>query len=300
MFRKVIGTGILSTAPHNGKVAHRWGLGVQYEQVFWHRWRVQMRLKVIACEVLMREICYCTALSLHTIDLEFTEKDSHDQVELLRNEVQEKIDATGEGEYDAILLGYGLCGNGTVGLKARHTPLVIPRAHDCCTLFLGSRLKFEELFSGSPSQPFSSLGYMERGDSYVRNSTLKQTLGLDRTYEDYVAQYGEENAKFIMETLHPTFLLENHGEKVVYIEIPETAQADASRRFREKAEADGKEFVKVDGQIGLIRNLLNGNWNNGDYLLIPPGHVLEGVYDWQEICRATSSKETNDEDPDSQ
>ena len=258
-----------------------------------------MRFRVIACEVLMREICYCTALSPHTIDLEFTKKDSHDQVDLLRSEVQEKIDATPQGEYDAILLGYGLCGNGTVGLQAHHTPLVIPRAHDCCTLFLGSRLKFTELFADNPSQPFSSLGYMERGEGYFRNSTLSRTLGFDRTYEDYVAQYGEENATFIMETLHPSFLLENHGEKVVYIEIPETTQTDASERFRAKAEADGKEFVQVPGEIGLICNLLNGNWNDEDYLQILPGHKLEGVYDWDEICRATLTKETSDEDQDS-
>ncbi len=259
-----------------------------------------MRLKVIACEVLMREICYCTALSPHTIDLEFTKKDSHNQVDLLRSEVQANIDAIPEGEYEAILLGYGLCGNGTVGIEAHHTPLVIPRAHDCCTLFLGSRLRFKELFSDNPSQPFSSLGYMERGDGYIRNSTLGQTLGLDRTYEDYAAQYGEENAKFIMETLHPTFLLENHGEKIVYIEIPETAQQDANQRFREKAEADGKEFIEVFGRIGLLCNLLNGNWNNEEYLQVPPGHRIEGVYDWDEICRATPTKETNDEDLDSE
>lgn len=259
-----------------------------------------MRLKVIACEVLMREICYCTALSPHTIDLEFTKKDSHDQVELLHSEVQAKIDATPEGEYDAILLGYGLCGNGTVGIKAHHTPLVIPRAHDCCTLLLGSRRKFEELFSNNPSQPFSSLGYMERGDSYVRNSTLGRTLGLDRTYEDYAAQYGEENAKFIMETLHPAFRMENHGGDVVYIEIPETAQRGASQRFREKAEADGKTFIEVPGQIGLICNLLSGNWNNEDYLQILPGQIIEGVYDWDEICRATPTKGINDENLDTE
>ena len=238
-----------------------------------------MRLKVIACDVLMREICYCIARSPHTIDLEFTKKDGHDQVDVLRQEIQGKIDAAAEGEYDAILLGYGLCGNGTVGLKARHTPLVIPRAHDCCTLFLGSKQRFEELFADNPSQPFSSPGYMERGDGTVRSSTLRQTLGLNRTFEDYAAQYGEENAKYIIDTLFPTFRLENHEERVVFIEIPETAQQGAAQRLWEQTVADGKDFLEVAGQIDLICDLLMGNWNADDYLQVPPGHTIEGVYD---------------------
>ena len=36
-----------------------------------------------------------------------------------------------------ILLGYGLCGNGLDGLSARHTRLVLPRAHDCIGLLMG-------------------------------------------------------------------------------------------------------------------------------------------------------------------
>ena len=90
-----------------------------------------MRLKVIACEVLTREFCLCAASSPHVVDLEFTQKDAHENSAALRGLIQEKIDGASEGQYDAILLGYGLCGNGTVGLVARSTQLVLPRAHDC-------------------------------------------------------------------------------------------------------------------------------------------------------------------------
>ena len=52
-----------------------------------------MRLKVMACEVFTREICYCVAQSPHVIDLEFTPKDAHDKPERLRTLIQERIDA---------------------------------------------------------------------------------------------------------------------------------------------------------------------------------------------------------------
>ncbi|MEZ4559788.1 MAG: DUF1638 domain-containing protein [Caldilineaceae bacterium] len=38
-----------------------------------------------------------------------------------------------------ILLAYGLCGTATADLVARHTPIIMPKAHDCITLYLGLR-----------------------------------------------------------------------------------------------------------------------------------------------------------------
>ena len=54
----------------------------------------------------------------------------------------------------------------------------------------------------------------------------------------------------------------------------------------------------MEGQLSLIRNLLDGNWGD-DYLVVPPGHKIEGVYDWQEICRSIPSEEEEHEAPDS-
>ncbi|MFI5369626.1 MAG: DUF1638 domain-containing protein, partial [Spirochaetia bacterium] len=120
-----------------------------------------MVLKLIACEVFYREVCLCVATSPHRVDLEFTEKNAHERSDFLRSLVQSKIDTAESGSvaYDAILLGFGLCGNGVLGAAAKKTPLVLPRAHDCCTLFLGSRRAFKEHFSDNPSLPFSSVGY---------------------------------------------------------------------------------------------------------------------------------------------
>ena len=107
-----------------------------------------MRLKVIACNVFTREVCLCIARSPHVIDVEFTELGEHINCAQLREAIQERIDATdlSAKNYEAVALAYGLCGNSIVGLTARQTPLVIPRAHDCCTILLGSKQKFQEHF----------------------------------------------------------------------------------------------------------------------------------------------------------
>lgn len=249
----------------------------------------KMRLKLISCEVFARELSYSAAVSPHVVDIEFTEKAAHDRSAFLRDLIQSKIDAAEDGDvkYDAIILGFGLCGNSTAGVRTRRLPLVVPRAHDCCTLFLGSKEAFREHFSENPSTPFSSAGYLERGDGddYLRESTMSDTLGLNRTYEEYVEMYGEENAEFIMATLNPPEL-EEKNNRVVFIDVPQLSHLGYAEQCRRLAEAEGKEFVLIRGDIRLFLKLTAGEWDDEDFLVLEPGEPIEPCYDWDRIIRA--------------
>lgn len=245
-----------------------------------------MHLKIIACNVFQREVCLCAAQSPHVIDLEFTELGEHVHSDTLRGKLQARIDAAEAAAktYDAIVLLFGICGNATIGLEARKTRLVIPRAHDCCTVLLGSRDKFKEHFGDKPSTPFGSAGYLERGDYYMRMENGEATLHFGDAFAAYVEQYGEENARYIWETMHPQ---EKVGDKrAVFIDIPETSHLGYADQFKARAEADGREFVRLQGSLTLIRDLLNGTWRQSEVLEVPPGHKVAGVYDWDEIIRA--------------
>lgn len=243
-----------------------------------------MHLKMISCEVFAREANYCAALSPHVIDIEYTEKDAHDHSPTLRQTIQDKIDATEASEtaYEAILLGFGLCGNSIVGLQSRSLRLVVPRAHDCCTICLGSRLRFKEEFEGNPSTPFSSAGYLERGGSYMRESTLNETLGKDSVYEQYVEKYGEENARYIMETMH----VETDDNRLVYIDVPEFSHLGYAELCRKQAEADGRDFSLLKGDLRLIRMLTTGEWNDDELLIVEPGRAIQSAYDWDRVVSA--------------
>jgi hypothetical protein len=238
------------------------------------------RLMLIGCDVFMRELCLLIAKSPHIFDVEFTEKDSHNHSDTLRNIIQEKIDQSREKHYDAVLLAYGLCGNATVGLEARDTPLVIPRAHDCCTLFLGSREKFQEHFQDNPSQPFSSPGYMERSDTMIHDGIGSQDMESDPVYLEYVEKFGEDNARYVYETMYGNRA--NHS-KLVYIEIPETGNPEIAARCRRRAEEMELEFVSLEGSLSLLQNLIDGEWNEEDFLIVKPGYRVRGIYDWSEI-----------------
>lgn len=249
-----------------------------------------MNLKVIACEVFFREVCRAAARSPNTLDLEFTAKDAHNESDQLRQQIQKHIDGA-KDKYDAILLCYGLCGSGTVGLRARASPLVIPRAHDCCTIFLGSRLKYKQYFADNPSRPYSSLGYMERGSGYINDTNLNRLFGLDKTLREHIDLYGEDNASYIRKHLHEKLVLSSQADQIVYIEIPENKHLGWSARFKARAAKDGKEFIKLRGSGRLIQNLIDGSWDAAEYLYVPPRHTIEGVYDWDEICRAVKTTE---------
>ena len=83
--------------------------------------------------------------------------------EQMQARVQEAVDAVDTEAYDAILLGYGLCNNGLVGITAKDIPLVLPRAHDCITLFLGDRKRYSTYFIDHPGTYFKTSGWIERG-----------------------------------------------------------------------------------------------------------------------------------------
>jgi hypothetical protein len=239
------------------------------------------RFKMISCEVFARESRYCASLSPHVIDIEFTEKDAHDHSPTLRKQIQQRIGAVTESDvaYDAVLLGYGLCGNSIVGLTASAIPLVVPRAHDCCAICLGSRKRFEKEFRDNPSTPFSSSGYLERGGAYMRELSLEGVGGGDDAYQKYVEQYGEENARYIMEAM----TVARKDDRLVYIDIPEFAHLGYAEQCRKRAEADGREFVLLPGDIRLIRMLTAGEWPDAEFQIVQPGQTIASAYDWDRI-----------------
>ena len=245
----------------------------------------RLRLKLIACNVFQREACLCLVDTPHLVDVEFLELGEHARSGVLREKLQARIaDAdAAPTPYDAILLLYGLCGNATAGLRAGRTPLVLLRAHDCATILLGSKAAFKTHFGDNPSRPFGSVGYLERGDYFLRAADGNTALIVgDNAYAAYVEQYGEEDAKFIWESMHP----KSADDSAVFIDIPETAALGAAETFRHKAEAEGKRFVPLTGNLRLIRNLIHGRWDAADYLTVQPGETIAGVYDWDEIVRA--------------
>lgn len=249
-----------------------------------------MYFKVIACNVLTREIGWCAARCLNTLDIVFFPKDEHNAPSRLRQTLQQEIDRAAEGQtrYDAILLAYGLCGNATVGLTARDCPLVIPRAHDCTTLFLGSRERFREHFMDNPSQPWTSLGYAERGDTLISDGNARAFDMDNLSFAELAERYGEENARYLVSAMS----VGQESDNLPFLDVPETRIRELADRLMRCITESGKTVVTLPGNIGLIEGLLSGNWLEEHYLVVHPGESIEGVYDYEQIITAAEKSDS--------
>ncbi len=241
-----------------------------------------MNLRLIACNIFQREACHCLVDTPHVVDPEFIQLGMHEQPERLRQVIQARIDAAdAEAAYDAIILLFGLCGNATVGVHSARSLIVVPRAHDCATLLLGSREAFRTHFSANPSQCFGSCGYRERGYTYATKRPESGLLEQSEEYRGYVCNYGEENARFIWDTMHPP----EQNTRSFFIETPQTAALGHAARSRAEAAQSGQEFVLLPGDIRLIRHAICGEWAEDDFLILQPGETLQGAYDWETVIR---------------
>lgn len=247
-----------------------------------------MYYKVLACNVLTREIGWCAARCLNTLDIVFFAKDEHNAPSRLRETLQGEIDraASGAMQYDAILLAYGLCGNATVGLTARDCPLVIPRAHDCTTLFLGSKEKFKEHFGENPSQPWTSLGYSERGDTLISDGNARVFGEGHTSFAELVETYGEENAQYILAAMSAG----QESDELPLLNVPETCIQPLMDRLKKRITDSGKIVSPVEGGIGLVEGLLAGNWPEDRFLIVPPGEHIQGVYDYDGVITASGGR----------
>lgn len=240
--------------------------------------------KLLACDVFTREIGYCMARTPHAIFPVFNPKGEHNHSDRLRALLQSQIDGAAKEDhaYDAILMAYGLCGNSTLGLEARGVPLVVPRAHDCTALFLGSGAAFKEHFADNPSQRWASVGYSEHGGSVISDLDTGEWLMADQATRDLVELYGEENAKYILASMHN----EHESDFIYYIDIPETRVDHMVEEIHEQAAASNLTVRRIEGSLRLIDALLAGDWNDAEFLVVPPGHRVGAVYDYDEVIRA--------------
>jgi len=237
-----------------------------------------MRLYAIACDVLARPLYLCAARSPHVVDLRLFERGLHDEPKTLRERLQDGIDAA-PANADAVVLGYGLCGGAAAGIVARDRPVVLPRAHDCITLFLGARERYLEEH-GKVATYWYVADQLERRDGH-RTSAGGLAIGSDTdaqmeaTRAEYVAKYGEDNADYLMEILGGW---RSQYGRAAFVALGVADESAPETAARDEAERRGWAFERIEGSLVLLRRLLDGDWDD-DFLVLQPGEQLAMSWD---------------------
>ena len=211
------------------------------------------RRHLIACEVFKDEF---EAVSPPDLPRSYLPQGLHRTPGKMPAAIQEIVDGVDPGA-EAILLGYGLCSNGVVGVASRVAPLVLPRVHDCIALLLGSRERYEAAVAACPGTYYITPGW-----------ALYGTTSLTCYKNEYLPKYGEETARYIA-----TELLKNY-ERVALIDHG-VGDMDAARAHaREMAEVFNLSYMEIPGSLDYVGRLIQGPWDNDDFVVVQPNTVI--------------------------
>ena len=204
---------------------------------------------------------------------EFLEAGLHSDPGELRRQLQAAVDrASDAGKYDRVVILYGLCGRGVVGLQAGAIPLVLPKVHDCISLFLGSDAAYREQFSKCPGTYYISAGWFEtkvqpRGEA---KETPRGPLP-PPDFERFREQYGEDNAHAIVAFLGSW---KRNYKRAVFIDTgcgePEKYESYA----RAMAAEFGWRYECLPGNRDLVEKMLLARQGSKEILWVPPGHTV--------------------------
>ncbi|MEN6581764.1 MAG: DUF1638 domain-containing protein [Armatimonadota bacterium] len=234
-----------------------------------------MKYKVVACGVFEPYLKYLADECPHEIDLRALDAGLHSRPNDLRLLAQAEIDeASRTGGYDAVILFYGLCGRGTANLISRDIPVVIPRAHDCITLFLGSQEAYLRQFNKNPGTFYHTLGWVEKKinpknreaaelyTNYIRDGWDKHP-----DFKSLEEKFGTENAEHIV-----TFMerWRQHYTRAAYIDMGFPGEDELIDFTRQMASIFEWNHEVIPGDPDLMRRILAGEWGDDRVFVLPP------------------------------
>jgi hypothetical protein len=178
----------------------------------------------------------------------------HINTKKLRETLQEAIDKV-SGEYETVILGYGLCSQALVGIQANGCRLVVPLVDDCISIFLGSRAAYMHQCSAEPGTYYLTKGWIEVGDTPFSEYA--------RTVERFGKELAEQIYKLMMGNYRRLALI-NTGQY----------ELEKYREYtRRTAEQFGLRFEEIEGSTALIKKMVLGPWDE-EFVVLEPGQTF--------------------------
>ncbi|MEW6738820.1 MAG: DUF1638 domain-containing protein [Nitrospirota bacterium] len=203
-----------------------------------------MRFLVIACKIFEREINKMLGDG-HGHSIVMLDFGYHKMPFVLQQRIQAIIDNA--SDVDAILLLYGYCG-GTLKLDTADLPVVMPKAHDCFDMMLGSNERFS-LFSDEPGTYFLSEGWVRRD-----GTPFEKVRGARKRLKD-------DDDKIIEEMYS--------GYKRLLFVRTGIETEESILRARRAATEMGWQFEEKIADLPIMKKLFSEEWDS-DFIVMNP------------------------------
>ena len=229
---------------------------------------------IIACDVLEAEVeNRVKRLNLNPVSIRMLEMGKHDYPDKLRTDLQGAIREMEDIGCERILFVYGLCSNSILGLKAEKAEMIFPRAHDCITLFLGSKERYAEIQKKEPGTYWFSPGW-------CRGKRVPGPGHFERVEAQYREQFDEDEVEYLMEMEHEKYA---HYAVAAYTDLGDGNVEESKAEAQSAATMLGMQYRHHEGDEGLLNRLLKGPWPESEFLVVPPGRTASYSPDEQII-----------------
>lgn len=225
--------------------------------------------KIIACNIFKREIE--NILDREEIkEVIILEQGLHNTPNKMKEVIQEKIDEIEsedyvEEKYKGIILTYGLCGNGTLGLKTKKLKLIIPKAHDCMTLFLGSKEKYQEAIKQNKAIYWYN-------HAWIDQVPMPNKENLEILREEYIEKYGEDNGEYLYEMELDTYKKYAYG---FFIKSPINNDIRYENFLIQACKDFGWQYTILEGDLGLLNRILKGEFLEEEVFVFQAGEEVK-------------------------
>ncbi len=201
------------------------------------------------------------------LDILYIEQSLHRTPQKMADKVQKMVDRAAEYA-DRIVLGYGLCSNGIVGVRAGKQGLIVPKCHDCIAFFLGSPKAYQEDFNSRPGTYYLTPGWI---------TERKDPLGIIQN--DYEPRFGRETAEWVMrEEL-------KHYTHIVLIDTGVSELEPLQQIALKNASFFNLEYRELEANnLEYFQKLLKGPYDPDEFIQLKPGEKVTQEMFIGQIC----------------
>jgi len=234
-------------------------------------------LAVILCSVLEDEVNALAFGMGHIRRIWQLPQGLHNTPDKLREALQQAVEVieTTQPEVEAIAFVYGLCSRGSEGVTAKRCKIVMARAHDCITLLVGSKERYAEYVAAHPGTYWYSPGWN-------KHHTPPGPERYNKLLKQYEEKFGKDDAEYLMQTEQHWF---STYDRATFVDLGYGPVENAAVYTKECADWLKWKFDRVKGDAGLLRDLLDGNWDDERFVVLEPGEGFKMTADMGVIDR---------------